>query len=357
MELHPLRINERFAEKVLDMESKEELEEDPQDDSEKEGKPKKKRLKEASESNSNTLPPDYTSLDEKTETDLDSTIVTQVTNNVNNANANGNGGNGGNNGGCTYKEFLACKPRDFDGKGVAIALTRWIEKIESVMDISGCVNNQKVRYAASSLINKALTWWNTQLQARGCKVALGMTWEEFKALLVEELCPSNEMEKVETKFWNHVMVGANHATYTDLFHELAKLVPHLVTPKSKYIERCETLSKSSEKRKEVAESSKQGGLWTNNKRAKVGKGFKAAVPTRNEYADIYPRCAKCNAHHPVSIPCLLCYNCQKPGHFARDCQSTKNAAPVNAIRMGNNQKVCYEYGSPDHFRNTCPKLN
>ncbi|GJQ98112.1 hypothetical protein Tco_0009251 [Tanacetum coccineum] len=59
-------------------------------------------------------------------------IVTQVTNNVNNANRNGgngngengNGGNGGNNEGCTYKEFLACKSRDFDGKAGAIALTR-----------------------------------------------------------------------------------------------------------------------------------------------------------------------------------------------------------------------------------------
>ncbi|GKD92654.1 hypothetical protein Tco_1372491 [Tanacetum coccineum] len=103
-------------------------------------------------------------------------IVTQVTNNVNNVNANGNGNdtNGGNHEGCTYKEFLACKPRDCDGKGV--------------------------KYAASLLINKALTWWNTQIQARGHEVALGMTWEKFKALLVEEFCLSNEMEKLETEF-------------------------------------------------------------------------------------------------------------------------------------------------------------
>ncbi|GJX03054.1 hypothetical protein Tco_0188970 [Tanacetum coccineum] len=52
-------------------------------------------------------------------------IVTQVTNNVNNANG-GNGGNGGNNG-CTYKGFMTCNPKEYDGKGVAIALTRWID--------------------------------------------------------------------------------------------------------------------------------------------------------------------------------------------------------------------------------------
>ncbi|GJY70122.1 hypothetical protein Tco_0473104 [Tanacetum coccineum] len=135
----------------------------------------------------------------------ETSIVTQVTNNVNNTNANGrnrNGGNrnGGNNNGCTYKEFLAYKPRDFDGKGGAIMLTRWIEKMKLVMDISGCLNNQKVRYATSSLINKALTWWNTQVQAKGREAALGMTWEEFKAFLVEEFCPSNEIEKLETEF-------------------------------------------------------------------------------------------------------------------------------------------------------------
>ncbi|GKE33085.1 hypothetical protein Tco_1452407 [Tanacetum coccineum] len=49
---------------------------------------------------------------------------------------------------------------------------------------------------------------------------------------------ANEMEKLETEFWNHTMVGANHAVYTDQFHELAKLVPHLVTLESKRIGRC-----------------------------------------------------------------------------------------------------------------------
>ncbi|GKF85137.1 hypothetical protein Tco_0250035 [Tanacetum coccineum] len=82
-------------------------------------------------------------------------IVTQVTNNVNNENANG--GNGRNNR-CSYKTFMTCNPKEYDGKG-------------------------------------------------------GMSWVHFKSLLVEEFCPSNEMEKLENKFWNHKMVGANHAAY------------------------------------------------------------------------------------------------------------------------------------------------
>ncbi|GKD48937.1 hypothetical protein Tco_1277913 [Tanacetum coccineum] len=78
--------------------------------------------------------------------------------------------------------------------------TRWIEKMKLVQDMSGCKKNQK---------------------------------EDFKNLTREGFCPVNEMQKLETKFWNHAMVGASHAAYTNRFHELARLVPHLVTPENK----------------------------------------------------------------------------------------------------------------------------
>ncbi|GKB71247.1 reverse transcriptase domain-containing protein, partial [Tanacetum coccineum] len=64
-----------------------------------------------------------------------------------------------------------------------------------------------------------------------------MSWEDFKTLTREEFCPSNEIEKLETELWNHAMVRAGHDTYTDRFHKLARLVPHLVTPKGMRIER------------------------------------------------------------------------------------------------------------------------
>ncbi|GKB20268.1 putative reverse transcriptase domain-containing protein [Tanacetum coccineum] len=240
-------------------------------------------------------------------------IVTQVTNNVNNANANGR--NGGNNG-CSYKTFMACNPKEYDGKG-----------------------ESKSEFAASSFVNKALTWWNTYVQERGREAVIGMSWADFKALLVEEFCPSNEMEKLENEFWNHKMVGANHAAYTDQFHELAKLVPHLVTPESSRIKRyiaglapkirgmprvtqpttiqsvilkagiltdeavsCGTLMKGNEKRKGMEETSKPGGLWKDNKKAKVGTGFVATAPPRNEFVGPYPKCAKCPDHLRNTCP-------------------------------------------------------
>ncbi|GJZ98487.1 reverse transcriptase domain-containing protein, partial [Tanacetum coccineum] len=136
-----------------------------------------------------------------------------------------------------YMEFLACNPKEYDGKGGAIVYTRWIEKMESVQDMSGCRYNQKVKYTAGSFVGKALTWWNSQIHTRRREAVVGMLWEDFKTLTREEFCPSNEMQKLETELCNHAMVGAGHAAYTDRFHELARLVPHLVTLENKRIER------------------------------------------------------------------------------------------------------------------------
>ncbi|GJT21862.1 hypothetical protein Tco_0891799 [Tanacetum coccineum] len=65
--------------------------------------------------------------------------------------------------GLSYKEFVACKPKEFYGKGGLVAYTHWVEKMEAVQDISGCGDNQKVNYTAGSLIGKALTWWNSKV--------------------------------------------------------------------------------------------------------------------------------------------------------------------------------------------------
>ncbi|GKA61954.1 putative reverse transcriptase domain-containing protein [Tanacetum coccineum] len=69
------------------------------------------------------------------------------------------------------------------------------------------------------------------------EIVVSMSWNDFKFMMIEEFCPSHEMQKLETELWNYAMVGAGHAAYTDRFHELARLVPHLVTPESRKIER------------------------------------------------------------------------------------------------------------------------
>nr|GEY21342.1 hypothetical protein [Tanacetum cinerariifolium] len=89
-----------------------------------------------------------------------------VNGNVERVNEGENVGNvlvNGNRVGCSYKEFLACNPKEYDGKGGAVVLTRWIEKMENVQDMSGC-----------------------SIYMLSRKVVVSMSWNEFKFMMIEE---------------------------------------------------------------------------------------------------------------------------------------------------------------------------
>nr|GEW79795.1 reverse transcriptase domain-containing protein [Tanacetum cinerariifolium] len=245
-------------------------------------------------------------------------------------------------GGCSYKEFMACNPKDYDGKGGTIVYTRWIKKMESVQDMSGCGENQKVKYTTGSFIAKALTWWNFQVQTRGREAAVGMTWEDFKTLTREEFCPNNEMQKLETKFWCHAMVGAGHGAYTDRFHKLARLVPHLVIPENKRIER---------------EPSRDENVRGYNKRSSIGRAFSTITnPVRREYTGAAPKCTNYNYHHQPEVPCRLYTNYNRFGHIAKDCRVGPRVVNIlNARNLIAARGSCFECGGTDHYKEACPR--
>ncbi|GJT56055.1 hypothetical protein Tco_0991109 [Tanacetum coccineum] len=60
-----------------------------------------------------------------------------------------------------------------------VDLTRWIEKMESIFNISGCAIENQVKFATYTLLGTALTWWNGQIRTLGPE-AYAMTWEVLK---------------------------------------------------------------------------------------------------------------------------------------------------------------------------------
>ncbi|GJT07645.1 hypothetical protein Tco_0842107 [Tanacetum coccineum] len=187
--------------------------------------------------------------------------------------------------GCLYKEFLACNPKEYDGKGGVVVLTHWIEKMENVQDMNGCSNDQKVKYTAGSFV---------------------------------EFYPSHEMQKLEYELWNHAMVGAGHAAYTDRFHVLARLVHHLVTPKTtepktmqKVVQISDALTdeavrngsiKKFKKRGNVGETNKDKNGRDDNKRTRTGNVFATTVnPVGRENMGSWSKCTTCNSYHAPGV--------------------------------------------------------
>nr|GEY42260.1 hypothetical protein [Tanacetum cinerariifolium]GEY43375.1 hypothetical protein [Tanacetum cinerariifolium] len=190
---------------------------------------------------------------------------------------------------------------------VAVAKGRRTTKVEDkTADMSGCSIDQKVKYNAGLFVGKALTWWNSQIRTLSREVAL------------------------ETELWNHVMVGAGHAAYTDRFHELARLVPHLVSPESMKIERNGSIKKVG-KRENVGEPIKDKNGMDDNKKTMTKNAFATtANPVRRE----------------------------NTGHLARDCRVVpRNVNPVNIRNPTPAREACHECGSADHLKPACPRLN
>ena len=65
--------------------------------------------------------------------------------------------------------------------------------METVIYIGNRAINQIVMLASCSFTRRAMTWWNTRVQARSREAAIEMMRDNFKTLLKEEYYSNNEM--------------------------------------------------------------------------------------------------------------------------------------------------------------------
>ncbi|GKF44549.1 putative reverse transcriptase domain-containing protein [Tanacetum coccineum] len=90
--------------------------------------------------------------------------------------------------------------------------------------------------------------------------------------------------------------------------------------------------KKVEKRGNVGENSKDKNGRDDNKRTRTGNVFATTInPVGRENMGTWPKCTIYNSCHAPGGPCRTCFNCNRPGHLAKDCKGVpRNVNPVNA---------------------------
>ncbi|GJV09996.1 putative reverse transcriptase domain-containing protein [Tanacetum coccineum] len=93
-----------------------------------------------------------------------------------------------------------------------------------------------------------------------------------------------------------------------------------------------SMKKNPEKRGNGGEPSKDKNERDDNKRTRTVNAFATTTnPVRRENTGTVPKCTTYSFHHLPKAPCRTCFNCNHPGHLAKDCT--------------------------DHYKSACPRVN
>ncbi|GKA22286.1 putative reverse transcriptase domain-containing protein [Tanacetum coccineum] len=212
--------------------------------------------------------------------------------------------------GCTYKKFLNCQPLNFKGTEGAVGLARWFEKIECVFNIRNCAVECQVKYDACTLLNGALTWWNSYARTVRLDEANEMSWKEMMKLVTEGLLclrmVHEEEDKAERYIWG---------------------LPDSI----------------------------QGNV-TSARPVRLQDDVKLANSLMDQKQPPFKRHNVARAY--TAGPCTMkCTSCKKVGHMARDCRSPTITADQRAPVMNQRTTVtCFECGKQGHYKSDCPKL-
>nr|GEY05608.1 putative reverse transcriptase domain-containing protein [Tanacetum cinerariifolium] len=167
----------------------------------------------------------------------------------------------------------------------------------------------------ATLVDGALTWWNSQMQTIGIDEAYEMSWKGLMKLMIDVYCPRNEIQKLENELWNLCVKGTDIA---GIANGLMDQKPHF-------------------------------------KRQNVTRAFTMGNNKKRWYAGSAPYCNKCRLHHE-GLCIVKCTNCKKVGHMARDCKTVVAAQTLRAPVANQRVVTCFGCGRQGHYKSDCPKL-
>ncbi|XP_022042236.1 uncharacterized protein LOC110944899 [Helianthus annuus] len=131
--------------------------------------------------------------------------------------------------GCSYKEFMACKPPIYNGEVDPIICQRWLGDIEGVFERTHCDESDFVAYGTGQLRGQAKDWWDNKKNEIGAEAVRAMTWEEFKTPFLKHHSPKAVINKIKEEFMQLRHKGETIDKITAMFMDKMKFSSELVT--------------------------------------------------------------------------------------------------------------------------------
>ncbi|GKB33636.1 putative reverse transcriptase domain-containing protein [Tanacetum coccineum] len=223
-----------------------------------------------------------------------------------------------------FADFMKCQPLNFKGTEGVVGLTRWIEKMESVFNISGCAIENQVKFATCTLLGAALTWWNGQIRTLGPE-AYAMTWESpTRKKMNDKNSAPTQKGSLTTK--GRLMIHPETTMVTSNNPSRGRM-----SPRSTIIEdrQRKPYGGSYAQMQPSATTPQMARAPRNaNKCNKKGHSLHAI-------AGVIGKISATNSEGQWAAPKGNgCFECGAPGHFKRDCPKLKNKDGGNRNAQG-----------------------
>nr|GEU95980.1 putative reverse transcriptase domain-containing protein [Tanacetum cinerariifolium] len=226
-----------------------------------------------------------------------------------------------------------------------VDLTRWLEKMEPIFQISNCTVACQVKSASCTLQGSTLTWWNSHMRVVEKDVSYAMSWAALKRMITDKYCPRGEIQKLESELFpkESAKVERYIGGLPSMIHGSVKASkPQLMQEAIKFATEMMDKKMPTHAERQVEHKRKFDDTSRNNqhqhqpfKRNNVARAYTARPGDKKSYGGTKPLCPKCNYHY--DRPCApRCTNCKKIGHLACDCKSRPATTNNNNNKTNNN---------------------
>nr|GEW11923.1 hypothetical protein [Tanacetum cinerariifolium] len=244
--------------------------------------------------------------------------------------------------------------RSMNGTEGVVGLTRWLENMESVFQISNCTVACQVKLASCTLQGSALTWWNSHMRAVRQDVAYAMPWAALKRMITDKYCPK-ESAKVERYIGGlpNMIHGSVKASKPQSMQEAIEFSTEMMDNKMlTHAERqAEHKRKINDTSPNINSSYLRGIMWHGH--TLLGKEIGSLMEGPNLYVPSRPAANNNNNNNKnnnnnqkaqgATARGITCYECGVLGHYKSDYLKLKNGNQGN--RAGNGNVVARVYAA------------